>query len=175
MIQSWIYNLVGSIIAIMITTPITMWLTAQSPIKMRVRLIKFLHHFSWVTKSPLDISGEWKAKYDYENNPDKEGGAHDLILYQFGRFIAGTSPLRKYKVIVVGEIHNDKIFNGIYYDFKDNIRYHGTFQVIYCKTKNKEDYMEGKWIGFNSLKGPEINSGIWTWEKFVRKIENHPV
>jgi len=173
MIQTWIYNLVGSIIALMITTPITMWLTAQSPIRMRVRLIKFLHHFSWFIESPLDLTGYWEANFDYENNPNKKG-EHDLVLYQFGRFVAGTSPLLKYKVIVVGEIQNVKIFNGIYYDFKENVKYHGTFQVIYSKTKEGNDHMEGKWIGFNSLNGSEINSGIWTWDKKEKDIKNKP-
>lgn len=158
-------SIVCSIIAVLITTPITMWLTSMSPLKIRLFFIRLIHPFAWLRRCKPQINGIWDGVWvkgdNFDSPIDGRQGIQRIRIYQFGNIIVGKSVMDDSDYIVAGEIKKYDVFNGTYYDPRDNTEYYGTFQVIY----RDENKMEGKWVGFNNDTKSDINTGVWIWTK----------
>ena len=169
--NNWFENIFWSIITLIISAPISLWLTSMSPMWIRVKVIKFLKPISRLKKSEFDIAGLWNADYvkgdDLCNSETSVKGHHLFMIYQFGNNIVGEAKTDGSHAIIWGELKKYDVFDGIYCDPRSGIEYHGTFQVIY--NTNEKDIMEGKWIGFDTDTKKDINNGVWKWRRVTDK------
>lgn len=173
MIHWDINSLFWSIVALVVTAPISVWLTSMSPMRIRVYAIIILQPFAWLRKPRINLNGTWEGIYikgsNFDEPIDGKIGKHKIRIYQFGQIVVGKSTTHDSKVIVVGELREHNVFSGTYYDpRKENkesrkeTEYYGTFQVIFNEVTNE---MIGKWIGFNNDTKSDINTGIWKWKE----------
>lgn len=163
-------NILCSVLAVLITAPISMWLTSMAPMRVRLWVIKLLQPFARFKKREFSIGGFWDANYVKGDNINDSTtdvrGYHRFKLYQFGNIVVGEAKTNDTDAMVVGELKKYDVFDGIYVDPRDNTEYHGTFQVIF-DDKHKE--MRGRWIGFNNDTKTAINNGIWIWTRSTNK------
>lgn len=167
--NDWIINLAWSILALAITTPISLWLTTLTPLRFRLLVIRILSPLSNLKRKEFKVAGLWDARYvkgDDINNHSDICGYHQYRIYQFGNIVVGQAINEDSNAIVYGELKKHNVFDGMYYDPRDGVEYHGTFQVIFNENTKK---MRGKWIGFDNETHSDINSGVWEWKPLISK------
>lgn len=162
--NDWIKSLILSIVVLIISTPISLWLTTMSPLRLRLTVIRFLSPLSKFKRMEFKVAGVWDATYVKGNNINIHSGIrghHVYRIYQFGNIVVGRAINDDSRAIVCGELKKHNVFDGVYFDPHDDVEYYGTFQVIYNENSKK---MHGKWIGFDNDTHSTINSGVWKWE-----------
>lgn len=160
-------NILWEIVTIITTSLGTLILSLLTPLKIKVRFIKMISSFSWMTKeSTPKVSGVWRADYTNENFPGKYG-SHNVKLYQVGEKIVGESIVNQRKILIDGKLVCDNYFYGSFLDCKACGKYYGTFQV---KIYHQINEMRGKWVGYNYIGSDSISHGEWNWV-LIKDIE----
>ena len=120
-----------------------------------------------------DISGIWKATFEFGDGQDKEEYTEIIKLkHRFGVVFGNIVPhddnyntLREHEhkkpLRIRGSIADNTLFTGFWFHPIKTYRFHGTFQLL---ISGKLDNMEGQWIGCDESRG-QIDCGKWRWTK----------
>jgi hypothetical protein len=139
--------------------------------------------FSFSNQEIRNISGNWETTYWYINQNGEKIVHEDILnLKQYGLNIIGKNikdksfielPIEKkprisrHEYRMEGMLRNGIFYTGTWKSLKENVTYHGAFQLLISHSGNK---ISGKWLG---LDNPDIiNNGEWEGVKLIRINKN---
>ena len=113
------------------------------------------------------LRGIWSSTYQFVSGSKRLTTRQIMAMHQVGPFVVGKclNSTGRHRHQIVGRIR-DGVFTGRWHNVADGAQHHGTLQLM---IRPMGDYMEGKWIGFDS--NGDVQHGSWHWHLLSRELK----